>query len=79
MQRSYYPSAQPLLALFAERRFLSFTAVWFGTNLAIGLIGIGNGMTIAWDAHIGGFLAGLLLFPLFDPVPAPPADPVDLA
>ena len=26
--------------------------------------------TIAWEAHIGGFLAGLLLFPLFDPVGA---------
>jgi membrane associated rhomboid family serine protease len=26
--------------------------------------------SIAWEAHIGGFLAGLLLFPLFDPVPA---------
>ena len=25
--------------------------------------------SVAWQAHIGGFLAGLLLFALFDPVP----------
>jgi membrane associated rhomboid family serine protease len=24
---------------------------------------------VAWQAHIGGFVAGLLLFALFDPVP----------
>ncbi len=23
---------------------------------------------IAWEAHIGGFLVGLFLFPIFDPV-----------
>jgi len=37
----------------------------------IGSIGLPGGeQSIAWEAHIGGFLAGLLLFPLFDPVPA---------
>ena len=49
---------------------LIFLVVWFGTNIAFGLTG--NAGTadgaVAWDAHIGGFLAGLLLFPLFDPV-----------
>ncbi|MGA7805742.1 MAG: rhomboid family intramembrane serine protease, partial [Bradyrhizobium sp.] len=24
---------------------------------------------VAWQAHIGGFFAGLILFSLFDPVP----------
>ena len=28
-----------------------------------------NGQTVAWQAHIGGFLAGLLLFAWFDPPP----------
>jgi membrane associated rhomboid family serine protease len=27
-----------------------------------------EGQSVAWQAHIGGFLAGLLLFSLFDPV-----------
>jgi membrane associated rhomboid family serine protease len=27
----------------------------------------GEGQEIAWQAHIGGFVAGLLLFKTFDP------------
>jgi membrane associated rhomboid family serine protease len=30
--------------------------------------------SIAWQAHIGGFVAGLVLFSLFDPVPRTPRD-----
>jgi membrane associated rhomboid family serine protease len=29
----------------------------------------GQSGSIAWQAHIGGFVAGLALFPMFDPVP----------
>jgi len=29
---------------------------------------VGEGQSIAWEAHVGGFLAGLLLFSVFDPV-----------
>jgi len=29
---------------------------------------VGDGQEIAWQAHIGGFVAGLLLFTAFDPV-----------
>ena len=53
-------------------RVLGFLAVWFGVNIifGIGSIAIGaDGASVAWQAHIGGFLAGLLLFSLFDPVP----------
>ena len=33
---------------------------------------VGENQSVAWEAHVGGFLAGLLLFSLFDPVhPAP--------
>jgi membrane associated rhomboid family serine protease len=36
----------------------------------MGAIAIGaEGVSVAGQAHIGGFLAGLLLFSLFDPVP----------
>ncbi len=53
-------------------RVLAFLLVWFGVNLifGIGSIAIGTeGASVAWQAHIGGFFAGLLLFALFDPVP----------
>jgi membrane associated rhomboid family serine protease len=53
-------------------RVLAFLAVWFGVNVIFGLgsISVGvEGATVAWQAHIGGFFAGLLLFSLFDPVP----------
>jgi membrane associated rhomboid family serine protease len=58
-------------------RVLAFLAVWFGVNLifGVGLIAIGSdGASVAWQAHIGGFFAGLVLFSLFDPVPHARAD-----
>jgi membrane associated rhomboid family serine protease len=53
-------------------RVLGFLAVWFGVNIifGVGSIAVGaDGASVAWQAHIGGFLAGLMLFSLFDPVP----------
>jgi membrane associated rhomboid family serine protease len=64
--------AQSLWRALCERRVVVFLAVWFGINIifGVGSIAIGaDGGSIAWQAHIGGFLAGLLLFSLFDPVP----------
>jgi membrane associated rhomboid family serine protease len=64
--------ALPLSRALRDGRVLAFLAVWFGVNIifGIGSIGIGTeGATVAWQAHIGGFFAGLLLFSLFDPVP----------
>ena len=52
-------------------RVLAFLLVWFGVNLifGIGSIAIGaDGASVAWQAHIGGFFVGLVLFSLFDPV-----------
>jgi membrane associated rhomboid family serine protease len=63
--------AVPLVVALRTPAVLLFVAVWFGINL---LYGVGSsgltpvGAEIAWQAHIGGFVAGLLLFPLFDPV-----------
>ena len=65
--------AQSLWRALRDRRVIAFLAVWFGVNIifGIGSIAIGmEGATVAWQAHIGGFMAGLLLFSLFDPVPA---------
>jgi len=64
--------AQPLLRALRDGRVVSFLAIWFGVNIIFGAgsIAIGaEGASVAWQAHIGGFLAGLLLFSLFDPVP----------
>ena len=64
--------AQSLWRALRDRRVLAFLAVWFGVNIifGIGSFAIGmEGVSVAWEAHIGGFLAGLLLFSLFDPVP----------
>jgi membrane associated rhomboid family serine protease len=70
---AYHTPAAPLASALRDSRVVIFTAAWFGLNLAIGFTG-GGGIAgehaVAWEAHIGGFLAGLLLFPLFDPVRA---------
>ena len=63
--------APPLIEVVRNYRVLVFLGVWFAVNLIFGLGGASTGLAsgaVAWDAHIGGFLAGLLLFPLFDPV-----------
>ncbi len=64
--------AASLAQVFSNPTALAFLGVWFALNLFIGLAGgavIGEAATIAWQAHIGGLVAGLLVFPLFDPVP----------
>jgi membrane associated rhomboid family serine protease len=72
--------ALTLTRAFRDTRVLGFLAVWFGVNIifGVGSIAIGaDGASVAWQAHIGGFLAGLLLFSLFDPVPRAAADAAD--
>jgi membrane associated rhomboid family serine protease len=69
---AYAVPAAPLLFALRDPRILVFLFAWFGLNLlfGIGSIGLPGGeQSIAWQAHIGGFVAGLLLFSLFDPVP----------
>jgi membrane associated rhomboid family serine protease len=69
---AYHVPAAPLLVTLRDMRFLMFLAVWIGLNALFGLgtVSFGNepGQEIAWQAHIGGFFAGLLLFSAFDPV-----------
>lgn len=69
--RAYRVPAVSLPASFRDPRIVAFLAVWFGLNLlfGIGSISIAGGQQeIAWQAHIGGFLAGLVAFAAFDPV-----------
>jgi membrane associated rhomboid family serine protease len=63
--------AAPLAVIMRDRNVLIFLGIWFGLNIIFGMVGIGGGFgaqSIAWEAHIGGFVAGLLTFSLFDPV-----------
>ena len=74
---SYRVPAVPLLAALRDRRIAVFLGAWFALNLLFGVSTLavpGMEQAIAWQAHIGGFLAGLLLFPLFDPVAVPQPD-----
>ncbi len=67
--------ALPLTRVLSDARVLAFLAVWFGINILFGLGShsiTGGDESIAWQAHIGGFLAGLLLFSWFDPTPRQP-------
>jgi membrane associated rhomboid family serine protease len=53
----------PLLPL-KSRQVLTFSLFWVVANLLTGLTGLGSlpGLElVAWQAHIGGYLAGLLL------------------
>jgi membrane associated rhomboid family serine protease len=58
------------LAPLLDRRLVLVTLVWVATNwvMGSGLLPIpgAEGAGIAWEAHIGGYFAGLLLIPLFD-------------
>jgi membrane associated rhomboid family serine protease len=72
--RERQPDLVPALSLMdalRDRRVVAFLAVWFGLNVLFGLGSVsmaGGEQTVAWQAHVGGFLAGLLLFAIFDPV-----------
>ncbi len=70
------PGEAPMAPLFS-RQVLGFTAVWVVMNVVTGLWGLGlvpAGQAIAWQAHLGGYFAGLVLAGAFDRlrrVPAP--------
>lgn len=61
--------AASLYEVFTDRRALIFVGVWLATNVLFGAgaqtLGLSD-QPVAWIAHIGGFVGGLALFPLFD-------------
>lgn len=71
------PRAQASLRqALSDPRVLIFVGVWIGLNLLFGTTGLtvtGETVAIAWEAHLGGFAAGLLLFGLFDPIRRSPS------
>lgn len=61
-----------ILASLGDRRTLIFVGVWIGLNFLFGATALSGalGVTsqVAWEAHLGGFLMGLFIFGLFDPL-----------
>ncbi len=52
------------LGSWVGRRFLGMSAAWIIANVALGVSGLTPGATgapVAWQAHVFGFLAGLVL------------------
>jgi membrane associated rhomboid family serine protease len=61
----------PLLSIGSTMRargVLPFLLIWIAMNAAVGLdfFGLSEGQGIAWEAHIGGLVAGFFLVPFFD-------------
>jgi membrane associated rhomboid family serine protease len=80
-ESTYRVPAIPLRGVLSDARVMLFLAVWFGINILFGLGSLpvtGSEHSVAWQAHIGGFLAGLLLFSWFDP-PQHTSQPEDSA
>ncbi len=58
---------QSLQETLTNRTVLVWVVVWFGANALTALgVGVDGQAPIAWEAHLGGFVFGFLLFPLFD-------------
>jgi membrane associated rhomboid family serine protease len=77
---AYRVPALPLTGIIRDPRVIAFVVVWFGINILFGTGTVsvpGEDQTVAWEAHIGGFVAGLLLFSLFDPAVRRAADQFD--
>lgn len=57
------PPGERLAPLFS-RPILIWSGIWLGVNLVAGVLGLGVGdrlQVVAWEAHMGGYFAGLLL------------------
>jgi membrane associated rhomboid family serine protease len=74
---AYRQPALPLRQIATSSGAVSFLVFWFVANLIFGAVSLPLGIEdagIAWEAHIGGFLAGLFGFRWFDPAPDPTLD-----
>ncbi len=57
-----------IIPLFFDLPAVLYLGIWFGMQVLSGLssmAGMESGASIAWWAHAGGFMAGILLLPLF--------------
>ena len=63
------PPLQTIPELMRNRTAVVFLAIWLATNFLFGVIALPLGAeatSVAWDAHLGGFIAGFFLLPLID-------------
>jgi membrane associated rhomboid family serine protease len=72
------------LAPILSSRILVWSVIWLAINLVVGVTGLGAGpgsgpQLIAWQAHMGGYLAGLLLAGPFDALASRISRPVTSA
>jgi len=66
-------TAPPLTPIFSPR-ILLWTAIWVAVNIIAGTMGLGaGGELVGWQAHLGGYAAGLLLAGPFDALARPRA------
>jgi membrane associated rhomboid family serine protease len=65
---------ESLRQIVRNRQVLIFLGVWFAANYVFAFVQPfgATDASIAWEAHIGGFLVGLVLFPFLDPLPTRP-------
>ena len=64
---------QSIPQLMTNRTAVVFLGIWLATNFLFGVIALPLGAeaaSVAWDAHLGGFLAGFFLLPVLDGRPA---------
>jgi len=61
-----------LTGLWGDKRARTFTLIWVILNAAVPLLPLitGTNVQVAWQAHLGGFFAGLLMVGLFERRPA---------
>jgi membrane associated rhomboid family serine protease len=67
--RSFVGEPLSVSASLTNRTVLTFVGIWMAVNLITGLggaTGAANASSIAWEAHIGGFLVGFLCLSVFD-------------
>jgi len=67
---AYRQPALSLRGVFTDSRAFTFLAFWLALNVLFGVLSPTLGLSqgpVAWEAHMGGFVAGLLLFSLMDP------------
>ena len=80
-QAPWVTQSEAPLAPLVSRQILVFSAIWTAINVITAMTGLGMGGEsglIAWQAHLGGFLAGLLLCGPFDRLrPRSVGTPVD--